>query len=58
MDQKREGLMPKGDRKRWKCHVDLTQSNEQFRVTDTDAILKPFAIRRGVVMHAAKDDAG
>ena len=47
----------KEDRKHWKYHVDLTQSNKQVCVTETDAIPKPFAIRRGMVMHAVKDDA-
>ena len=54
---KERGEDANGDRKRWKHRVDLTQSNEQVCVTDTDVIPKPFAIRRGVRMHAAKDDA-
>ena len=41
----------KEDRKRWKYHVDLTQSNKQVHVIGTDAILKPFTIKRGMRMY-------
>ena len=44
----------KEDRKRWKDHVDSTQSNKQVCVTGTDAIPKPFAIKRGMRMHDAR----